>query len=51
VIAELTRSAVDGLVTWSLRHPNVSREALIDSVVEMLWPGLLATTTTSPVAS
>lgn len=40
VIAELTRSAVDGLVTWSLRHPNVSRAALIDSAVDLLWPGL-----------
>lgn len=50
VTAELTRSGVDGLVTWSLRHPNVSRSALIDSAVDLLWPGLLATTT-SPIAS
>jgi AcrR family transcriptional regulator len=44
VIAQLTRSAVDGLVTWSLTHPNVSRAALVDSAVELLWPGLVATT-------
>jgi hypothetical protein len=48
VIAELTRSAVDGLVTWSLRHPNVSRAALIDAAVDLLWPGLLNTTTSEP---
>jgi AcrR family transcriptional regulator len=50
VIAELTRSAVDGLVTWSLRHPNVSRAALINSAVDLLWPGLLNTTSTAPIA-
>jgi AcrR family transcriptional regulator len=48
VIAQLTRSAVDGLVTWSLRHPNVSRAVLIDAAVELLWPGLLNTTTSEP---
>ncbi len=51
VIAELTRSAVDGLVTWSLRHPNVSRAALVDSAVDLLWPGLLVTTADGPAAS
>ena len=45
VTAQLTRSAVDGLVTWSLAHPNVSHPALIDSTVDLLWPGLQATTT------
>jgi AcrR family transcriptional regulator len=45
VAAQLTRSAVDGLVTWSLAHPSVSRSALIDSTVDLLWPGLQATTT------
>jgi AcrR family transcriptional regulator len=44
VTAELTRSAVDGLITWSLRHPNVCRAPLIDSAVDLLWPGLLTTT-------
>lgn len=44
VTAELTRSAVDGLITWSLRYPKVSRAALIDSAVDLLWPGLLAAT-------
>jgi AcrR family transcriptional regulator len=51
VIAELTRSAVDGLVTWSLRHPNTSRAVLVDSAVDLLWPGLLATTIDGPAAS
>jgi AcrR family transcriptional regulator len=45
VAAQLTRSAVDGLVTWSLAHPSVPRAALIDSTVDLLWPGLQATTT------
>ncbi len=48
VIAELTRSAVDGLITWSLRHPNVPRALLVDSAVDLLWPGLLSTTTSAP---
>jgi AcrR family transcriptional regulator len=51
VTAELTRSAVDGLVTWSLDHPTVSRTALINSAVDLLWPGLLVTiraTSTAP---
>jgi AcrR family transcriptional regulator len=50
VIAQLTRSAVDGLVTWSLRHPKVPRAALVDSAVDLLWPGLLSTTRTAPIA-
>lgn len=49
VTAELTRSAVDGLVTWSLRHPKVSRAALVDSAVDLLWPGLLNTTSAAPI--
>jgi hypothetical protein len=44
VIAQLTRSAVDGLVTWSLRHPHVPRAALVDSTVDLLWAGLASTT-------
>lgn len=51
VIAEVTRSAVDGLVSWSLRHPNVSRGVLVNAAVELLWPGLLTVTGTTPSAS
>jgi AcrR family transcriptional regulator len=51
VIAQLTRSAVDGLVTWSLAHPNVPRGALIDSTVDRLWPGLLSTLRTPPAVA
>jgi AcrR family transcriptional regulator len=39
-VAELVRSAVDGLITWSLQHPEVSRAALIDVASELIWDGL-----------
>jgi AcrR family transcriptional regulator len=39
-VAELVRSAVDGLITWSLQHPQVSRPALIDIATELIWNGL-----------
>jgi AcrR family transcriptional regulator len=43
VIAQLTRSAVDGLVNWSLTHPKVSRAHLIATATDVLWAGLTAT--------
>ena len=42
-VAELVRSAVDGLVSWSLQHPEVSRAALIDIATELVWSGLRQT--------
>lgn len=39
-VAELVRSAVDGLVTWSLDHPKAPQAALIDTATELLWTGL-----------
>lgn len=51
VIAQLTRSAVDGLVTWSLEHPNVAGATLIDSTTDLLWDGLANTTSTTPAAN
>jgi AcrR family transcriptional regulator len=42
-VAELVRSAVDGLVSWSLQHPEVSRAALIDIASELIWGGLRQT--------
>lgn len=50
VIAQLTRSAVDGLVTWSLLHPKVPRAALIDSAIDLLWAGLERTTQAASTA-
>jgi AcrR family transcriptional regulator len=50
VTAQLTRSAVDGLVTWSLQHAGIPRAALVDSAVDLLWPGLLNTTDDAPTA-
>lgn len=47
VIAQLTRSAVDGLVTWSLEHPNISRERLIVTAANLLWDGLAHTTSSA----
>jgi AcrR family transcriptional regulator len=44
VIAQLTRSAVDGLVTWSLEHPNIPRGRLITAAANLLWTGLARTT-------
>lgn len=38
--AELIRSAVDGLITWSLRHPKVFQAALADTATDLLWNGL-----------
>ena len=45
VIAQLTRSAVDGLVSWSLEHPRMPRAALVETAAELLWTGLAQTTT------
>ncbi len=47
IIAQLTRTAVDGLVTWSLEHPNTPRATLIDTTVDLLWTGLASTTTST----
>lgn len=43
VIAQLVRSAVDGLVNWSLTHPKVSRAHLTATATDVLWAGLTAT--------
>ena len=40
VAAELIRSAVDGLVTWSLHHPSVPHAALADAATDLIWNGL-----------
>jgi AcrR family transcriptional regulator len=48
VVAQLTRSAVDGLVSWSLEHPKAPRNALIETATELLWMGL-ARATAMPV--
>lgn len=45
VIARLTRSAVDGLVSWSLEHPRMPRTALVETATELLWTGLAHATT------
>jgi AcrR family transcriptional regulator len=45
VVAQLTRSAVDGLVSWSLEHPKTPRAALTETAAELLWTGLARTTT------
>jgi AcrR family transcriptional regulator len=41
--AELVRSAVDGLISWSLQHPEIPRAALIDMSTDLLWNGLRQT--------
>jgi AcrR family transcriptional regulator len=41
VLAQLTRSAVDGLVDWSLQHPSVSRARLAQIGSDILWNGLV----------
>jgi len=38
--AELVRSAVDGLITWSLHHENASRTALADTAKDLIWSGI-----------
>jgi AcrR family transcriptional regulator len=43
VTAQLIRSAVDGLVTWSLAHPNLPRGRLITTTANLLWTGLAHT--------
>ena len=50
IIAQLTRTAVDGLVTWSLEHPNPPPATLIDTTVDLLWAGLGSTTTSTQAA-
>lgn len=50
VVAHLTRSAVDGLVSWSLERPRTPRAALIDAAADLLWTGLARTTTVFDVS-
>jgi AcrR family transcriptional regulator len=40
VLVELAASAVEGIARWAHDHPNVPREQLVQSAMELLWDGL-----------
>jgi AcrR family transcriptional regulator len=40
ILVELAGSAVEGIARWEHDHPDVPREELVDSAMELLWGGL-----------
>ena len=40
MLAELLKSSITGLAAWWFDHPEVSREELVDAVIEFAWLGL-----------
>lgn len=40
ILAELLKSAVHGLASWSFHHPEVPRTDLVDRTVAVVWPAI-----------
>ncbi len=40
MLAELLKSAVQGLASWWFRHPEVPREELVERTVALVWPAI-----------
>jgi AcrR family transcriptional regulator len=40
MLAEMLKSSITGLAAWWADHPEVSRDELVDSVLEFAWHGL-----------
>jgi AcrR family transcriptional regulator len=40
ILAELLKSAVLGLATWWVRHPETPREVLVAGTVAVVWPAI-----------
>jgi AcrR family transcriptional regulator len=40
VLAELLKSAVQGLASWWFRHPETPREELVEQTVAVVWPAI-----------
>jgi AcrR family transcriptional regulator len=40
ILAELLKSAVQGLAGWWFRHPETPREELVEHTVAVIWPAI-----------
>lgn len=40
ILAELLKSAVQGLAGWWFRHPETPREDLVENTVAVIWPAI-----------
>jgi AcrR family transcriptional regulator len=40
MLAELLKSAVQGLASWWFRHPEIPREQLVERTVALVWPAI-----------
>jgi AcrR family transcriptional regulator len=40
ILAELLKSAVQGLAGWWFRHPETPREELVEHAVAVIWPAI-----------
>jgi AcrR family transcriptional regulator len=40
MLAELVKSAVQGLASWWFRHPEAPREELVERTVALVWPAI-----------
>jgi len=40
MLAELVRSGIQGLASWWFRHPEASREQLVECTVALVWPAI-----------
>jgi AcrR family transcriptional regulator len=40
MLAELLKSAIQGLASWWFRHPETPREELVERTVALVWPGI-----------
>jgi AcrR family transcriptional regulator len=41
ILAELLKSAVQGLASWWSRHPDTPRDELVERTVAFLWPAIV----------
>jgi AcrR family transcriptional regulator len=40
MLAELLKSAVQGLASWWFRHPDTPRDELVERTVALMWPAI-----------
>ena len=40
LLAQVLKAGLNGLAAWWLAHPEVTRDALLERAMQLLWPGL-----------
>jgi AcrR family transcriptional regulator len=41
ILGELLKSAIQGLASWWMMHPEIAREELVERTVALVWPALV----------